>query len=103
MTESLSDELGVPTVASTGTLPPLNLNNRTQALVSLVRSSLGYAPVKVLVVGCGSGYEAAALALGLNAKVSGIDIREEFDPVAACHATLLRADAERLPVSNAFV
>jgi len=90
-------ELAIPTVIAAGDLPPVNVNKRTRTLVDLVRTSLGYTPRKVLVAGCGDGYEAAALATGLGAEVSGVDINDSFDPVAACHATLLRADAMRLP------
>lgn len=100
MANSFPAELCVPTVISAEARPTLRVNTRTRALVALVRSVLGYTPRKVLVVGCGSGEEAAALAIGLTADVTGVDIKEDFDPVAACHATLMRADATRLPFAT---
>jgi ubiquinone/menaquinone biosynthesis C-methylase UbiE len=51
---------------------------------------------KLLVVGCGSGLEAAILAQQLGAEVSGIDLKNEFDPQAAKIATLQTGDAAAL-------
>ena len=52
---------------------------------------------RILVVGCGSGLEAAILAQRLGAKVTGIDVMTSFDPIAARHARLLTCDARSLP------
>ncbi|MGQ0542149.1 MAG: class I SAM-dependent methyltransferase [Blastocatellia bacterium] len=58
-------------------------------------------PIKnLLVVGCGAGMEAAILAQRLDAKVTGIDLRGEFDPIAAQHCELRIADATELEFEN---
>jgi ubiquinone/menaquinone biosynthesis C-methylase UbiE len=50
----------------------------------------------ILVVGCGSGIEAAVLAHVFSAKVWGIDLHERFDPQAAKVAELRQGDATAL-------
>jgi SAM-dependent methyltransferase len=55
---------------------------------------------KLLVVGCGSGLEAAILAQQLPAEVSGIDLKNEFDPEAAKIATLQTGDATALAFAD---
>jgi SAM-dependent methyltransferase len=56
------------------------------------------APIaKMLVVGCGNGREAHALANALRCDVTGIDLRTDFDPQAAAGVRLLTADATALP------
>lgn len=50
-------------------------------------------PDHILVVGCGSGREAAALARYFETRVVGIDIGNEFDRDAIEDATLIRMDA----------
>jgi len=52
---------------------------------------------KMLVVGCGSGREAHALAIALRCDVTGIDLRNKFDPQAAAGVRLLHSDATALP------
>ena len=47
-------------------------------------------------MGCGTGREAAQLALSLDAEVTGIDIRPRFDEKAAHVATLQWGDATAL-------
>ncbi len=51
---------------------------------------------RLLVVGCGSGTEAAVLAERLGAEVIGIDIRDDFDPQARELAQLEVGDAMAL-------
>jgi SAM-dependent methyltransferase len=51
----------------------------------------------LLVVGCGSGREAHALANALRCNVTGIDLRDQFDPQAAAEVRLQRGDATALP------
>jgi SAM-dependent methyltransferase len=51
---------------------------------------------RVLVVGCGSGIEAAVLGSQLGADVWGIDIQDEFDASASKHASLAVGDAMQL-------
>lgn len=55
---------------------------------------------KVLVVGCGKGFEAAYLQELLGAKVYGVDIDQQFDPWAGKHARLLNYDGETLPFKD---
>jgi ubiquinone/menaquinone biosynthesis C-methylase UbiE len=55
----------------------------------------------VLVVGCGSGREAAVLAHELDAEVIGIDLSDAFDPVAARIADLRQGDATRMEFADA--
>lgn len=54
---------------------------------------------RLLVVGCGSGREAADLARALGCEVQGIDIQANFDPEAAKVAVLRRGDAMALDYS----
>ena len=53
-------------------------------------------PKRILVVGCGSGSEAAVLAQRLGSSVTGIDIEPAFDPTAMTWAELRRGDATNL-------
>ena len=55
---------------------------------------------KILVVGCGDGTEAAVLASKFLAKVIGIDVVENFDPVASVVAELRLGDAMNLDFEN---
>lgn len=54
-------------------------------------------PRNVLVVGCGSGLEAAILSDSFGAQVVGIDIADHFDPFASSKVTLRVADATQMP------
>lgn len=56
---------------------------------------------RLLVVGCGSGIEAAVIARELGCEVIGIDLLDAFDRAAARVATLQRADATALPFADA--
>lgn len=51
---------------------------------------------RLLVVGCGSGIEAAILAQRLDADVTGIDVSDRFNSEAAAVADLRVGDATRL-------
>jgi SAM-dependent methyltransferase len=53
-------------------------------------------PKRVLVVGCGSGREAAELAVALDADVTGIDLQTRWDPAAETVAKLQYGDATAL-------
>jgi SAM-dependent methyltransferase len=72
-----------------------SVQHRAGALAKLILERLGR-PARLLVVGCGSGAEAAALAIHLGAEVVGIDLVDQFDPAAARIARLQRGDATRL-------
>lgn len=73
---------------------------KTGAIAAIVRErSVG--PIRrLLVVGCGSGAEAATLARELGAQVIGIDLHDAFDPAAAAVADLRRGDATRLEFAD---
>lgn len=55
---------------------------------------------KMLVVGCGDGREAHALANALRCDVNGIDLRDRFDPQAAAQVRLQSGDATALPFAT---
>lgn len=55
---------------------------------------------KLLVVGCGSGVEAAILAERLQVEVVGIDVQENFDERARQRARLQKGDATALEFAD---
>ena len=74
---------------------------KTTLLADIVRAQHGAAPRRLLVIGCGSGVEAAALAQRFDAQVTGIDIAPAFDQEACKHAELLYGDATRMVFDDA--
>ena len=80
---------------------PLIRDFRTEVLAGLIRER-SPAPIRrLLVVGCGSGREAAVLADMLEARTTGIDLVEDFDTLAAARADLRRGDATSLDFADA--
>jgi len=75
---------------------------KTDALIALVRRDFGR-PRRILVVGCGSGLEAGALARAFAAETVGIDICDnfEFDHAGAAPAVLKVMDARALDLPDA--
>ncbi len=71
-------------------------DSKTEIVARLIKQFHPLAINKLLVVGCGSGLEAAILAQRLPAEVSGVDLKNEFDPEAAKIATLQTGDATAL-------
>jgi len=69
------------------------VDGKTEAIARIIkeRALPGYR--RLLVVGCGSGFEAAILAQELGAEVVGIDLQDKFDRRAAVHADLRTGDA----------
>jgi len=57
---------------------------------------------KVIVVGCGDGFEAAYLGDFLSAEVIGIDIRDNFLASAKERANLIIMDATKLDYSDQY-
>jgi SAM-dependent methyltransferase len=73
------------------------LAHRASQIAEVIRRRHPAGITNMLVVGCGEGREAHALANALGCKVTGIDLRDDFDPEAAAGARLMRADATALP------
>jgi len=71
-------------------------DDRTAVLAGIVRERVRTAVRRLLVVGCGSGKEAAVLAAAFGAQAVGVDLEASFDPAAAVLAQLRRGDATRL-------
>jgi SAM-dependent methyltransferase len=74
----------------------MNFDRNSYIVAGLIRASMGRLPKRVLVVGCGTGREAAQLAVTLGAEVIGIDIHPRWDPGAAAVAKLQYGDATAL-------
>ncbi len=86
-----------PVVAIDPVVPPARIRDlRTEALADLIRERSARPIRRLLVVGCGSGKEAAVLAEALQAHTVGIDLVEQFDPTAAAVVDLRRGDATDL-------
>jgi SAM-dependent methyltransferase len=73
---------------------------RTEALAHVIRERCPRPIRRLLVVGCGSGREAAVLASELGAETIGIDVIEDFDAQAAEQVDLRRGDATRLAFAD---
>lgn len=79
---------------------PILSDTKTEKVAQLI-SEFYPRPIKeLLVVGCGSGTEAAILAQQLNASVTGIDLQEEFDLVASEYCQLTKGDAMSLELES---
>lgn len=66
---------------------------KTVTLANILHGYRGEPPMRTLVVGCGSGAEAAVLAQHLNISVTGIDIVPDFDRDAMDVVDLRKGDA----------
>jgi ubiquinone/menaquinone biosynthesis C-methylase UbiE len=80
-------------------MPELS-DSKTEIVARLIKQFHPDIINKLLVVGCGSGLEAAILAQQLPAEVSGIDLKNEFDAEAAKIATLQTGDATALAFAD---
>lgn len=77
-----------------------SLSHRASQIAKVIRQR-HQAPIsKMLVVGCGNGKEAHALAQALGCEVTGIDLHGQFDAQAAAGARLMKADATSLPFAT---
>nr|AWM04526.1 class I SAM-dependent methyltransferase [Bradyrhizobium amphicarpaeae] len=78
-------------------------DNKTRALVAIVRDLIDCISPSILVVGCGDGREAGVLARSLNASTIGIDIGEQFqfDRDGSAPAELKIMDAQQLDFPDA--
>jgi SAM-dependent methyltransferase len=80
---------------------PLPLQSgKTGAIAGIVRERTRAPIRRLLVVGCGSGVEAATLAQELGVQVVGIDLHGAFDPAAAAAVDLRQGDATRLEFAD---
>jgi SAM-dependent methyltransferase len=82
-------------MASAGSnLSAASLTDRKAECISrIIQQKSGKDIRNALVVGCGSGVEAAILANVLGVRVIGVDLQNNFDPVAAEVAQLQKGDA----------
>ncbi len=76
-------------------MPDLS-DSKTEKIVEIIRRFYPSKIENLLVIGCGSGTEAAILAQKLGVKVIGIDIEDNFDSEARKFAVLEIGDAENL-------
>jgi SAM-dependent methyltransferase len=81
------------TAFDAGTFSSPVFSRKTMIVAGLIRRHFVSPPKRLLVVGCGTGREAAQLAVSLGADVTGIDIQPRFDSAAAQAATLKVGDA----------
>jgi SAM-dependent methyltransferase len=75
-------------------------DGKTEAIARCLRRGVSKPPRRILVVGCGSGLEAAILAQEFGAQTTGIDPNVDFDPAHAALATLQHGDATSLEFAN---
>lgn len=76
------------------------LDRKTEAIAAIVRERICLPVPRLLVVGCGTGLEAATLARELDARVVGVDLHGSFNPAAAAAADLRQGDATRLEFAD---
>src|SRR5688572_26939552 len=77
-------------------------DTKTEKVARLIESFHGKPITNLLVVGCGTGLEAAILAQRLGANVIGIDLEDRFDERAKQAADLRTGDAMALDLDDGF-
>jgi SAM-dependent methyltransferase len=75
---------------------PAVFDKKAAVVADLIRQQIGRTPRRILVVGCGTGREAAQLAESFGADVIGIDIEPRFEAKAAARTRLQWGDATKL-------
>lgn len=75
-------------------------DTKTEKVAQLIEGFYLKPVINLLVVGCGTGLEAAILAQQLGAKVTGIDLEDRFDERAKQVADLKTGDATALDFEN---
>jgi SAM-dependent methyltransferase len=74
-------------------IPGVSAGRKTEAIAAIVCQRMAGPIGRFLVVGCGSGEEAAILSRVLGGGGIGIDLKAAFDPAAARAADLRQGDA----------
>jgi SAM-dependent methyltransferase len=74
-------------------IPGVSAGRKTEAIAAIVCQRRAAPIRRFLVVGCGSGVEAAILSRALGVGGIGIDLKAAFDPAAARAADLRQGDA----------
>lgn len=75
-------------------------DTKTELVAKIITDNLGRKINRLLVVGCGSGVEAAILSRCLETEVVGIDVAGDFDADSARVAELRRGDAMALDFAD---
>jgi ubiquinone/menaquinone biosynthesis C-methylase UbiE len=78
----------------------VSFDRKTAVVAGIIRTNFVRVPARVLVVGCGTGREAAQLAESFDAKVTGIDIAPRFDAKASRVVDLRKGDATALEFAD---
>jgi ubiquinone/menaquinone biosynthesis C-methylase UbiE len=75
-------------------------DTKTELVANIISANIERHIGNLLVVGCGSGVEAAILSRCLKADVIGIDVENNFDPESARQAVLQYGDAMSIPFDD---
>lgn len=75
-------------------------DGKTHHIADIVRSRLHGPTRRAIVVGCGSGIEAAVLATQLGIEVVGIDVQTKFDAEASKLVQLQWGDATKMQFAD---
>jgi SAM-dependent methyltransferase len=75
-------------------------DGKTEVLAAIIRARSEHPIRRLLVVGCGSGTEAAVLATELQTEVVGVDLETAFHPEAAAMVDLRQGDATCLDFAD---
>jgi SAM-dependent methyltransferase len=99
-------EVGIGMMVSVGekgrtTHNAVFFDGKTEAIARIIRERAPAPISRLLVVGCGSGIEAAILAKELNTTVVGVDLNSNFNPSAANLVDLRHGDATALEFEDA--
>lgn len=78
----------------------LQRDHKAAVLAGLIRERIGSGGHRILVVGCGSGVEAATLADELGGDVTGIDLKPAFDARLSSVVRLQVGDATALEFAD---
>jgi SAM-dependent methyltransferase len=96
----MQSQLQHPTRPSVSAAAPAIFDRKASVLADVIRRNVPAMPARVLVVGCGSGREAAQFAQSFRAQVVGIDVETQFEPEATRVADLRWGDATSLDFAD---